>query len=239
MNGAVQIAAQLTLSLGISEKEASREVSEEPSELESIADILSAPYQTPLAPNASDPINPPSSLATPPFTPAVSKSMAQRRASHPDSPRPSLEAASNSNSPAVQNLPAQEHFGSTINFHSRRRERSPTAFAEYNPRLPTNRDGSLDESSIKAWENGVQFVRDRMERFNGGLRSDYRAHVKLTPEDQQAALQTYYKSVGLDEFQEFLNSDLRKQKKRLNKFKASRAGLGASEERRLSRTLSP
>jgi hypothetical protein len=223
----------------MSEREASREALEEASELESIADILSAPRERPLAPNPSDPIDPPSSLATPPFTPAVSSRMAQRRTFHPDSPRPSLEVASNSNSPAVQNLPAQEHFGSTINFYSRRRERSPTAFAEYNPRLPTNRDGSIDESSIKAWGDGVQFVKDRMEKFNRGLRRDHRTHVKLTPEDQQAALHIYYKSVGLDEFQEFLDSDLREQRRRLSEFKASRAGLGTSEERGLSRTLSP
>jgi hypothetical protein len=139
----------------------------------------------------------------------------------------------------VQNLPAQEPFRSTINFNSRRRERSPTAFAEYNPRLPTNRDGSLDESSIKAWKDGVQFVRDRMEKFNRGLRRDHRARLQLTPEDQNAALQVYYKSVGLDEFQEFLDGDLRKQQTRLNEFKASRAGFSASEERGLSRTLSP
>jgi hypothetical protein len=105
--------------------------------------------------------------------------------------------------------------------------------------LPTNRDGTLDESSIKAWKDGVQFVRDRMEKFNRGLRRDHRAHAKLTPEDQQAALQIYHKSVGLDEFQEFLDSDLQKQQARLNEFKASRAGFGASEERGHSRTLSP
>ena len=85
----------------------------------------------------------------------------------------------------------------------------------------------------------MQFVRDRMERFNRGLRGDHRTHIKLTPEDQQAALQIYYKSVGLDEFLGFLDRDLRKQETRLNEFKASRAGLGASEERGLSRTLSP
>jgi hypothetical protein len=218
--------------------EASREASEAPSELESITDILNAPCERPLAPNASDPVNPPSNLATPPVTPAVFNNMVQRRAFHPDSPRPSLEVASNSNSPTVQDFPAQEHFGSTISFHSRRRERSPTAFAEYNPRLPTNRDGTLDESSIKAWKDGVQFVRDRMEKFNRGLRRDHRAHVKLTLEDQQAALQIYHKSVGLDEFLEFLDSDLQKQQTRLNEFRASRAGLGASEERGVSRTLS-
>ena len=78
-----------------------------------------------------------------------------------------------------------------------------------------------------------------MEKFNRGLRRDHRAHVKLTLEDQQAALQIYHKSVGLDEFLEFLDSDLQKQQTRLNEFRASRAGLGASEERGLSRTLSP
>jgi hypothetical protein len=78
-----------------------------------------------------------------------------------------------------------------------------------------------------------------MEKFNRGLRRDHRAHANLTPEDQNAALQIYYKSVGLDEFLEFLDNDLQKQQTRLNEFKASRAGLGASEERALSRTLSP
>src|ERR1700733_9388602 len=208
----------------MSEEEAFREASEDPSELESIADILSARHERPSAPNDSDPINPPSNLATPPFTPAVCSSMAQRRAFHADSPRPSLEVASNPNSPAVQNLPPRERFGSTTNFHSRRRERSPTAFAEYNPRLPTHRDGSLDESSIKAWRDGVQFVKDRMEKFNRNLRRDHRAHANLTPEDQNAALQIYYKSVGLDEFLEFLDNDLQKQETRLNEFKALRAG---------------
>src|SRR3954447_7903615 len=203
MNGAVWTTASLTLSLGISEREASREASEAVSELESLADILSPRRERPLAPNVSDPLDPPSNLATPPFTPAVPSSMVHRRAFHPDSPRPSLEVASDSNSPAVQNLPAQESFRSTIHFNSRRRERSPTAFAEYNPRLPTNRDGSLDESSIKAWKDGVEFVIDRMEKFNRGLRRDHRAHLQLMPEDQNAALQVYYKSVGLDEFQEF------------------------------------
>jgi hypothetical protein len=223
----------------MSEEEAFREASEDPSELESIADILSARHKRPLAPNDSDPTNPPSSLATPPFTPAESSSMAQRRAFHADSPRPSLEVASNLSSPTVQNLPPRGRFRSTINVHSRRRERSPTAFAEYNPRLPTHRDGSLDESSIKAWRDGVQFVKDRMEKFNRGLRRDHRVHANLRPEDPNTAFQIYYKSVGLDEFAEFLDRDLKKQETRLNEFKASRAGLGASEERGLSRTLSP
>jgi hypothetical protein len=223
----------------MNEEEAFREASEDPSELESVTDILSARHERPLAPNDSDPINPPSTLATPPFTPAVCSSMAQRRAFHADSPRPSLEVASNPNSPAVQNLPPRERFGSTINFHSRRRERSPTAFAEYNPRLPTHRDGSLDESSIKAWKDGVQFVKDRMEKFSRDLRRDHRTHANLRPEDPNTAFQMYYKSVGLDEFLEFLESDLKKQETRLNEFKASRAGLGAPEERGLSRTLSP
>ena len=223
----------------MSEEEAFREASEDPSELESVADILSARHERPLASNDSNPINPSSNLATPPFTPAACSSMAQRRTFHADSPRPSLEVASNPNSPVVQNLPPRERLGSTINFHSRRRERSPTAFAEYNPRLPTHRDGSLDESSIKAWKDGVQFVKDRMEKFNRGLRRDHRTHANLRPEDQNMALQIYYKSVGLDEFLEFLDSDLKKQETRLNEFKASRAVFGASEERGLSRTLSP
>jgi hypothetical protein len=78
-----------------------------------------------------------------------------------------------------------------------------------------------------------------MEKFNRGLRRDHREHAKLTPEDHLAALQVYYKSVGLDEFQEYLDRDMQKQETRLNEFKASRAGLVASEERGLSRTLSP
>ena len=45
----------------------------------------------------------------------------------------------------------------------------------------------------------MQFVKDRMEKFNRGLRKDHRAHANLRPEDQNAALQIYYKSVGLDE----------------------------------------
>jgi hypothetical protein len=219
--------------------EASREASEDPSELESISKILSSPLEKPVAPNASGPIHPPSSLPPSPLTPATSSSTARRRAFRADSPRPSLEIASNSSGTAVRNLPQQERFGPPINFHSRRRERSPTAFAEYNPRLPTHHDGSLDESRIKAWKDGVQFVRDRMEKFSRSLRRDHRAQLSLMPEDQNAALQTYYKSVGLDEFLEYLDSDLQKQEARLNEFKASKARFIASEERGISQTLSP
>jgi hypothetical protein len=78
-----------------------------------------------------------------------------------------------------------------------------------------------------------------MEKFNRGLRRDHRVHANSRPQDPNTAFQTYYKSVGLDEFLEFLDGDLKKQETRLNEFKASRAGLGASGERGLSRTLSP
>ena len=78
-----------------------------------------------------------------------------------------------------------------------------------------------------------------MENFNRSLRKQHRAHPNTTVEDQNAALQIYYKYVGLDDFREFLDSDLQKQQRRLNEFKASRAAFGASEERDVSRTLSP
>ena len=165
--------------------------------------------------------------------------MVHHRTLHEDNLRQSVEMASNPNTPAAQSFPPQEKFRPTIISRNRRRERSPTAFAEFNPRLPTHRDGTLDETSIKAWKDGVAFVRDRMDSFNRGLRREHRARLAATPEDHNAGMQIYYKSVGLDEFLEFLDSDLKKQQKRLNEFNASRAAPGTSEERGLSRTLSP
>jgi hypothetical protein len=157
---------------------------------------------------------------------------------HDDSPHPSVEHA-NTTTAAMQNFPRQQSPQYTTEVRDRRRERSHTIFGEYNPRLPTHRDGTLDEASIKSWKDGVAFVRDRMEKFNRGLRRDHREHPMATLEEQHAALQVYYKSVGLDEFQEFLDNDLQKQQKRLSEFKASRAALGGSEELGISRTFSP
>lgn len=165
--------------------------------------------------------------------------MQHHRALDNDSPRPSVEMSPRASTPLLQNFPAQEPFRSPIDFHSRRRERSPTAFAEYNPRLPTHRDGTLDESSVKAWKDGVAFVRDRMENFSRGLRKEHRVRPKTTLAEQETALEIYHKFVGLDDFLEFLDNDLQKQHKRLKEFKASRAVLGAAEERGVSRTLSP
>jgi hypothetical protein len=133
----------------------------------------------------------------------------------------------------------QRSLQPTTEHHDRRRERSPTAFAEYNPRLPTHRDGTLDEASIKSWKDGVQFVKDRMENFNRGLRRQRREHPSATLEEQNAAQQIDHKIAGLDEFVEFLDNDLQRQQKRLKEFKASRPTLGSSEERGISRTLSP
>ena len=78
-----------------------------------------------------------------------------------------------------------------------------------------------------------------MENFSRILRKQHRAHPNTTPAEHHTALQIYYKYVGLDEFLDFLDSDLQKQEKRLKEFKASRAVLGAAEERGISRTLSP
>lgn len=220
------------------EGEDSREELIEIPDLPVVTEILRPPPKVPAALYPSESTDPPSLLATPPITPAVSGSVRRHRHFLDDSPHPSVETPSTIVAEALD-FPPQRSLPSPTEFRDRRRERSPTAFAEYNPRLPTHRDGTLDESSIKSWKDGVQFVKDRMDKFNRDLRRQHRELLATMPGDQNTGLQIYYKSVGLDEFLEFLDGDLQKQQKRLREFKASQAPRGASEDRGASCTISP
>ena len=213
--------------------EASRQSSEFPSALQ----IIRTTREAPPAPIPIDPTAASSHLQTPPITPAVSGGKQRRRLLHDDSPHPSVETTNTTFAP-LETLSPQRSLQPRTDSRTRRRERSPTAFAVYNPHLPTHRDGTLDENSIKAWKDGVEYVKGKMNDFNCSLRQQQWEHPKATIEEQNAALVISYKVRGLDEFLPFLEKDQQKHEKRLNEFKASRAALGALNERRVSRTVS-
>lgn len=216
----------------------SGETSRASPEFVSATEIIRAARQAPAALDPSDLTDPPSHLATPPITPAVPTKGPRHRTASVNSARPSIEAVPSPAAASATVTPRQ-----TLQWvrgrGDRRRERSPSAFAEYNPRLPTHRDGTLDEASVKTWRGGVQYVQERLEEFNGDLREQEWEHPTATAEDRQAALIIKYKRRGLDEFRTFLRKDLVHQQQRLRDFRVSRPTQATPEERGISRTLSP
>lgn len=180
---------------------------------------------------------PPSHLATPPITPAVLNSMQRRRTFHDDSPHPSIEAP-DTIAAESEALTPQRTSAPPTERRERRREKSSSAFAEYNPRLPTHHDGTLDSARAKAWKDGVEFVKAKLNKFNWGLVKDREA--RLLSGDRDTAETLDQQTRGLGNFLDYLESEERKEDKRVKEFTASKTALaGPAGERATTRTLSP
>lgn len=213
------------------------ETSSESSDLESVTKILRTAQAGRAAVQSSDPTNPPSHLATPPITPAISMSVQRRRTFHDDSPHPSIETQ-NTTAAGSETLTSPRTLQSPTAHRDRRREKSPTAFPEYNPRLPTHHDGTLDTARVKAWRDGIEFAKGRLNKFNWGLVKARQTHLLSGDHDTAMALEQ--QTLGLGNFLDYLESEERKQEKRVKEFTASRMALaGAARERGTTRTLSP
>jgi hypothetical protein len=213
------------------------EASSESSDLESVTKLLRTAQGERVAVQSSDSTTPPSHLATPPVTPAVSMSVQRRRTFHEDSPHPSIETR-NTTAAESEALTPQRTLQSPTGHRDRKRERSPTAFPEYNPRLPTHHDGTLDSARVKAWRDGIEFAKGRLNKFNWGIVKARQTHLLSGDHDTAMALEQ--QTLGLGNFLDYLESEERKQEKRVKEFTASRMALaGAARERGTTRTLSP
>jgi hypothetical protein len=219
------------------EREDSQEGSRDSPEFKSVREIISSAREAPPEPHHSDSTDPSSHLATPPITPAASSSMRQRQPFHEDNPRSSVEM-SNTTAAATQNFAPQRSFQSTTNLRGRKRERSPSTFAAYNPRLPTHRDGTLDRSSVKPWKDGLEFAKDMLNKFNWSLSNAREDRLLAGEHDIASALEQ--QRLGLGHFLEFLEAEVKKQERRLEESTTSKMALaGAAGGRGATRTLSP
>jgi hypothetical protein len=163
--------------------------------------------------------------------------MKRRRTFHDDSPHPSIEAP-DTIAAESEVLTPQRTLPPLTERRERRREKSSSAFAEYNPRLPTHHDGTLDSARAKAWKDGVEFVKAQLNKFNWGLVKARQAH--LLSGDHHTAETLDQQTQGLGNFLDYLKSEERKQDKRVKEFTASKTALvGPAVERATTPTLSP
>jgi hypothetical protein len=237
-DGSLQRAALLTGAPVEEERAVLVEASRKSSDLESVTKLLRTAQGERAAVQSSDSKNPPSHLETPPVTPAVSMSVQRRRTFHEDSPHPSIETRNTTAAESEEAWTPQRTLQSPTGHRDRKRERSSTAFPEYNPRLPTHHDGTLDSARVKAWRDGIEFAKGRLNKFNWGIVKARQTHLLSGDHDTAMALEQ--QTLGLGNFLDYLESEERKQERRVKEFTASRMALaGAARERGTTRTLSP